>query len=86
MKKNIKKHFWHYLVYFVIFGTGLFLVLVSRDNASLQASFLMITAFLYFIWAMVHHYIHHQLHLRIVVEYILIVILGTILTLFLFGA
>ena len=83
--KNLHKHFWHYLVYLVIFGVGLTLVVVTKGNASLQAMFLMMTAFIYFLWAMVHHYVHHQLHPRVVVEYILIVVLGTVLVLFLFG-
>jgi len=85
MIKNIKKHSWHYLVYLVIFGGGLTLVVATRGNASLQATFLIMTAFIYFMWSMVHHYVHHDLHPRVVVEYILMVVLGTILTLFLFG-
>lgn len=83
--KNLQKHFWHYLVYLVIFGGGFLLVLTMRANANTQAMVIMITAFLYFMWAMVHQYVHHQLHPRVVFEYILIVVLGTVLTLFLFG-
>jgi hypothetical protein len=83
--KNIQKHFWHYLVYLLVFGTGLTLVVFAKGNAQLQAMFLMMTMFVYFLWAMVHHYVHHQLHPRIVVEYILIVSLGSLLLLFLFG-
>jgi hypothetical protein len=86
MKKNIKKHFWHYMVYAIMFGAGLIMVLLSKGNASLQATFLIMVAFIYFLWAMVHHYVHHELHPRVVVEYMLIVVLGTILMLFLFGA
>jgi hypothetical protein len=85
MKKNIKKHFWHYLVYALIFGIGLLLIFSSRSDPNIQAMFVIMIAFVYFLWAMVHHYVHHQLHLKVVIEYILIVILGTILLLFLFG-
>ena len=86
MMKNIHKHFWHYLVYFLIFGGGLSLLLFTKGNSSLQAMSIIMIAFLYFLWSMVHHYVHHQLHPRVVVEYILIVMLGTILILFLYGA
>ncbi len=86
MIKNIRKHFWHYLTYLIIFGGGLFLVLLTRGNSNLQALVIVMIGFIYFMWAMVHHYIQHQLNSRIVIEYILIVILGVVLSLFLFGA
>ena len=84
--KNIKKHFWHYIVYFIILGGGLQLVLLSKHDNGLQVMYIIMTAFLYFIWSMVHHYVHHQLHPKIVFEYILIISLGTLLSLFLFRA
>jgi hypothetical protein len=83
--ENFKKHFWHYLVYFLIFGGGLALLLSTKGNSNLQAMSVLMIAFLYFFWAMVHHYVHHELKARVVVEYILIMILGTVLLLFLFG-
>jgi hypothetical protein len=86
MIKNIRKHFWHYLVYFIIFCGGLLLLLATRGEANLQALFIIMIGLLYFMWAMVHHYLHHELHSRIVIEYILVVILGVVLALFLFGA
>ena len=84
--ENIKKHLWHYLVYLVIFTAGLVLLFAANGNASMQAMFVIMIAFLYFMWSMVHHYVHHQLKPQVVVEYILIVMLGTVLVLFLFGA
>jgi hypothetical protein len=84
--ENIQKHFWHYLVYLLIFGGGLTLILLARGNANMQAMLILMTAFLYFLWSMVHHYVHHRLQVRVVVEYILIMMLGTVLMLFLFGA
>jgi len=83
--KNIQKHFWHYIVYAIIFLGGLYLILSSQGNSILEARFIIFIGFLYFIWAMVHHYVHHQLNSRIINEYILIVILGVVLSLFLFG-
>jgi len=83
--ENVRKHSWHYFVYFLIFGGGLALVLATKGNTSVQAMSVLMVAFLYFFWAMVHHYIHHELKVRVVVEYILIMMLGTVLMLFLFG-
>lgn len=83
--KNLHKHFWHYIVYLAIFGVGLFAVLSSRGNSGMQEELLVIIAFLYFLWAMIHHYVHHQLTSRVVVEYALIVFLGILLLGFLYG-
>lgn len=82
---NVKKHFWHYFVYLVIFCGGLYLILTSQGNSSLEARYIIFIGILYFAWAMVHHYVHHELNFRIINEYILIVILGVVLSLFLFG-
>jgi len=85
MIDNIHKHFWHYIVYFLIFGTGLLAVLFATGKSDLQATLIVMTGFAYFLWAMVHHYVNHELHPRVVVEYILVVVLGSVLILFLFG-
>ncbi|HSX08925.1 MAG TPA: hypothetical protein VLF93_02120 [Candidatus Saccharimonadales bacterium] len=83
--KFLQKHFWHYLVYFLIFGIGFLLVLSERGNGTIQALYLVLIGMAYFAWAMVHHYVHHELTSRIIIEYVLIVILGIVLSLFLFG-
>ena len=85
MRKNIHKHFWHYFVYLCIFGGGLLLVLETRNNTNLEAFSLILTGLFYFVWAMVHHHVHHQLTSKIIIEYILVVLLGVVLLLFLFG-
>ena len=85
MIKNFQKHFTHYLVYLVIFCGGLALLVATKGNTKVQALSVLLIAFLYFLWSMVHHYVHHQLHVKVVVEYILIVTLGTVLILFLCG-
>lgn len=84
MGKNLKKHALHYCVYALIFGVGLLLVLLNKQNTSLEAFFIFMIAILYFTWSMVHHYIHHDLHVRVVIEYILIVALGLVLSFYLF--
>lgn len=83
--KNLKKHFWHYLVYLVLFGGGFALILFNSGNIRLETLYLVLIGFLYCVWAMVHHYVHHELHLRVAFEYVLVVVLGLVLALFLFG-
>jgi lipopolysaccharide export LptBFGC system permease protein LptF len=85
MSKNIHKHFWHYVVYLLIFAGGLLLIFINRNNTGLEAFSIILTGFFYFVWSMVHHHVHHQLNSHVIIEYILIVILGTVLALFLFG-
>ena len=85
MIENIQKHFLHYLVYLIIFGGGLLLIFFTRGNNSLEILSLLCIAGLYFIWSMLHHHVNHRLHPQIVVEYGLIILLGMVLALFLFG-
>jgi hypothetical protein len=85
MIKNIKKHFWHYFIYLITFGGGLVLIALAQGNATMQAQLIFLIAALYFIWAMVHHYVHHDLTARVAIEYMLVIALGTLLLLFLFG-
>lgn len=83
--KSLKEHIAHYLIYTLIFGGGLLLIFLNKQSTPIALSYLFITAILYFTWSMVHHYINHQLHPRVVVEYILIVCIGIVLSLFLFS-
>jgi len=85
MRKNIKKHSGHYLVYLFTFGAGLVFILLAQGDSTLQARLIFLIAALYFVWAMVHHYVQHNLSPRVAIEYILIVVLGATLVLFLFG-
>ncbi|MGI8420438.1 MAG: hypothetical protein ACR2LN_07420 [Candidatus Levyibacteriota bacterium] len=82
--KNLQKHFGHYLIYLFIFGGGLLLVFLNKQTTSIAMSYLFVTVILYFTWSMVHHYVNHQLHPRVVFEYILVIMLGVVLSFFLF--
>ena len=82
--KNFMDHFGHYFIYTLIFGGGLLLIFLNKQSTPIALSYLLITAVLYFTWSMVHHYVNHQLQPRVVVEYILIVTLGVVLSFFLF--
>jgi hypothetical protein len=83
--KYLEKHFWHYLVYAVIFCGGLSMLYFAKGNTRIEFLTFVAIACLYFMWGMLHNYVHHQLRLQIVMEYILVMILGSLLILFLFG-
>lgn len=85
MTKNIKKHFLHYLVYLMLFGGGLIIILLTEGNIRWETLSILLIGGLYVMWGIVHHYTQHQLHPRVVVEYVLVVMLGIVLALFLFG-
>ncbi|MGH7203982.1 MAG: hypothetical protein ACREHC_06060 [Candidatus Levyibacteriota bacterium] len=82
--KSFKEHIGHYLVYLLIFGGGLLLIFLNKQSTPIALSYLFVTVILYFTWTMVHHYMNHQLHPRVVFEYILVIMLGVVLSFFLF--
>lgn len=86
MMKNINKHFWYYLVSVTIFLVGLVLIVLTNYSHQLQSTFIIMTACLYFVWSLAHHYVHHQLHPKVVIEYALMATLGVLLSFFLFNA
>ena len=79
MIQKKETHIWHYLVTVIIFIGGLGLIYANSQNPTLQATFIIMTATFYFMWALVHHSIHHNFHVRTVIEYALVVTLGTVL-------
>lgn len=85
MATNFRKHFWYYITTIVIFSLGLALVALNAHDTKLQALFIVMTATCYFVWSLLHHYVHHELHVRVVIEYILIALLGVILSMYLFS-
>lgn len=77
------KHYLHYTISAIIFIAGLVLIFLNGHDQKLQLAFIIMTATFYFMWSLVHHSIHHQLNTHVVIEYMLIVSLGTILSFFL---
>lgn len=65
----------YYLSLIAILGFGFAIVFLSPDK-SFQLLALILTAFFYVLWGMIHHYIHHDLTAKIVVEYVLMGALG----------
>jgi hypothetical protein len=85
MKANLKKHLSYYIVAIAIFAMGLVLIVLNNHDNRLQALLIAMTATCYFMWSLLHHYVHHELHPRVVIEYILMVVLGIVLSFYLFS-
>lgn len=80
---NLKKHLFYYLSLLGIVFLGIFLVLQLSFDRKLQVLLIVITAFFYVFWGILHHFLDHDLNIKIVVEYILIGSLGMTIILFL---
>ena len=72
LKREIKKHFFDYLL---LFTAGVFFLLgVNYLKGERLFEFILILAFtsFYIVWGIYHHIIEDTLHLKIVLEYIFI--------------
>lgn len=79
MFEDIKLHFSHYLVLFVILLAGLTLFLLSSHESTLQLQIVGIVAFFYFLWGIVHHFLEKNLTWFIVLEYLGVAALSLII-------
>ena len=79
--KKLEKHIGYYISLFAILGTGFAIIFLSFDR-SLQILSLVLTAFFYVLWGIIHHLIHHNLTAKIVVEYSLMGALGIAIVFF----
>lgn len=51
---------------------GFFLIVSTKNVPQMQMIAIVMTAFFYVLWGIVHHMIHHDITAKIVIEYILI--------------
>ena len=74
--KIFGNHGVYYLSLIGILILGFIFVYVSSPNRSYQMLGIIITAFCYALWGILHHMLNHNLRGKIVLEYILISALG----------
>ena len=72
MIKGMRDHLYYYISLAIIVLLGGFLVVVSSPYVKWQLLFIVMTAFFYVVWGIIHHAVHHDLRAKIVIEYILI--------------
>lgn len=83
MFKDLKYHKAYYTTLFCIALFGLFFIYFFKGNTDLQMVIVVLTAFFYCGWGILHHILEHDITAKIVLEYILIGALGITVVFFL---
>jgi len=83
IKALIQKHFWYYLSLVFLQLIGLGLLFFTGSNIGIQITAIIVMSVFYMFWASFHHYFHHNLTPKIVVEYVLMGLLGIVVSIFL---
>lgn len=68
-------HPGYHISLIAILVAGVLIISFSTDK-SFQLLTLILTAFFYVLWGVIHHHLHHDLTAKIVVEYVLMGALG----------
>lgn len=76
MLEDVKTHTLHYLVLVTILIIGFGSVLVFSTDKNIQLFLGGVTAALYVLWGIIHHYMEDDFNLKIVIEYTLIAALS----------
>lgn len=76
MFEDIKTHTLHYLILITILTIGFGSVFVFSEKRNAQFLLGGLTAVLYVLWGVIHHYMEDDLNLKIVIEYTLIAALS----------
>ncbi len=74
--EHLKSHVGHYISLTLIFSVSLFLILMLSPYKDMQLVIVLLTAFFYVVWGLLHHKLNHELNRKIVIEYVLIGLLG----------
>ena len=74
-----KKHIFQYIILLMILSLGLLSFIWSIGHKRLQFKIVVVTAFLYVIWGVVHHFLEKSLYSKIVVEYIAVALLAIVI-------
>ena len=78
------KHLWYYLVLIVAQLSGIALLLFLAYDRFIQFVVVCFMSSFYVGWSILHHYHHHNVTLKIVIEYILIGLLGVVVSFLVF--
>jgi hypothetical protein len=76
-----RKHVQYYVSLAIILIAGFLMMALSGKDSQMRMLSVLMTAFFYVVWGIVHHILHHDTSVRVVVEYVLIGALGIALVL-----
>ncbi len=83
MHQDSKIHTLHYFLLLAIFVLATLSFFIFQFERLMQVYVVIVTAFAYFLWGIIHHYLEDNLYLKVVVEYFLIALLGSLVLIFL---
>lgn len=78
----MSKHILYYISLVIVLAAGFGLAFIFPQQRNIQLGLIILTAFLYVIWGVIHHILHHSFSIKIMLEYIAIATLGISLILF----
>lgn len=85
MTQQFHKHIGYYIGLGVVLLLGLPLLALTGFDKAFQMSVMVLLAFFYVLWGLLHHHMHHDLHTKIVLEYIVMAALGVSIVFFVIG-
>jgi len=83
MFAKLKKHTAYYLSLLAMSGIGLYLISLNSFDSELRMVLVIMIAFFYILWGLLHHHVHHDLTAKVMIEYVLIGALGISIVFFL---
>ena len=66
----------YYSVFLLMAALGFYLLMANADSEQGRMTIVVLLAFFYVVWGLLHHYIHHDISTKIVLEYVLVGALG----------
>jgi intracellular septation protein A len=76
MIQRIKAHLGYYTVFLLMAVLGFYLLLANASSEQGRMTIVVLLAFFYVVWGLLHHYVHHDISTKIVLEYVLVGALG----------
>jgi hypothetical protein len=80
----MNKHLWYYITLLSVEFTGIGLLLFLSHDKYMQFITICFMSSFYIGWSIIHHYHHHNVSIKIVIEYVLIGLLGVVISFLIF--
>jgi hypothetical protein len=84
MDQKMQKHIWYYTIFVIVELFGLAMLYFLSTDKFMQFIIISFMATFYIGWSILHHYHHHNVTAKIVIEYVLIGLLGVVISFLIF--
>ena len=72
----MRKHLLYYISLITLLIVGFSMAKYFSHDPSLQMACVVLVAFLYVVWGVLHHVLHHSFSIRVMLEYVAVGVLG----------